>query len=81
MVNIDLLKREIEDCGITKIAFAEKCGFTRQTLDNKLERPETISANDAYNMAAALRINDTNRLLAIFFAPKVEPNSNFEGVS
>lgn len=72
MVNVKLLLEEIEDLGIPKTVIAEKCGITRQTLDNKLERPSTITADDACNIAKALRITDTQRLMEIFFSEKVE---------
>lgn len=72
MVNVKLLLEEIEDLGIPKTVIAEKCGITRQTLDNKLERPSTITVDDACNIAKALRITDTQRLMEIFFSEKVE---------
>lgn len=79
MVNVELLKREIADLGVPKTVIAEKCAMTRQSLDNKLEKPHTITADEAYEMAAALRITEPKKLLAIFFAPKVEPDTNREG--
>lgn len=72
MVNTKLLLEEIEAVGVTKTALAEKCGITRQALDNKLNGKSIITADEACNLASALRITDTNRLLDIFFAPKVE---------
>lgn len=72
MVDVKLLQEEIEAVGVPKTVLAAKCNMTRQTLDNKLEKPSTITADDAVNLAKALRITDTDRLLAIFFAPKVE---------
>lgn len=72
MVNIELLKQEIEDVGIPKTVLAEKCKMTRQTLDNKINNPKTITADDACNLATAMRITDTDKLLSIFFAKEVE---------
>lgn len=77
MVNVELLKHEIEDLGISKIKLAEACGFTRQTLDNKLAKPDTITAADVYALAGALRINK-DKVMEIFFAPDVEENGNME---
>lgn len=74
MVNIQLLEEEIEDLGITKTRIAEKCGFTRQTLDNKMKNPDLMTANDVFNIAEALRITDPNKIIRIFFAPKVHKN-------
>lgn len=76
MVNVELLKKEIEDLGITKKSLAEKCHMSRYTLDNKLEKPETILANEVVYFADALRITDTSKLMAIFFAREVEKNIN-----
>lgn len=76
MVNVELLKKEIEDLGITKKSLAEKCHMSRYTLDNKLEKPETILADEVMYFADALRITDTSKLMAIFFAREVEENIN-----
>lgn len=72
MVDIALLKAEIEDLGIPKNSLAVKCKMSRQTLDNKLENPNSITAQEAYLFSKALRIEDKDRLLRIFFAPDVE---------
>lgn len=77
MVNIDLLKQEITDLGISKKSLAEKCHMSRYTLDNKLKKPDTILANEVMYFADALRITDTDKLMAIFFAREVEENVNF----
>ena len=68
VVNVDLLRAEIEDVGITDVKLAEKMGFTVNTLKNKLEKPHTITADDAYNFVQALRISDTAKILQIFLA-------------
>lgn len=68
MVNVDLLKAEIDDIGIPKSTLADRCGMSRQTLDNKLDNPATITANDALAFVKALRIADTSRVMEIFFA-------------
>ena len=72
MVNIELLKQEIDDLGIPKKLLAEKCHMSRYTLDNKLNNPDTITANEIMYFADALRIVDTDKLMAIFFAKQVE---------
>lgn len=73
MVNVELLKREIVDLGVPKTVIAEKCNMSRQSLDNKLEKPHTITADEACKIASALRITEPEKLLAIFFASEVEP--------
>ena len=75
MVNIELLKSEIEDLGITQTVLAKKCGVSRQTISNWFENPNNISTYHARVIADALRITEHNKLLAIFFAPNVENTS------
>ena len=72
MVNSVLLQKEIEDLGIKQSVLAEKCGVSRQTINNWLANPNAISAANARTLADALRITDTTKLMAIFFAPNVE---------
>ena len=72
MVNVELLKAEIDDVGIPMVRLAQKCNMSRQTLNNKLENPKSITADDAYSLASALRITDTDKLMSIFFAEKGE---------
>ena len=75
MVNVELLKSEIDDLGIKQSVLAEKCGVSRQTIINWLANPEIISVYHAKKIADALRITDTKKLMAIFFAPNVETDS------
>lgn len=75
MVNVELLKAEIEDLGIKQSTLAEKCGVSRQTIINWLANPDSISAYHAKVIADALRITDPDKLMAIFFAPNVENSS------
>lgn len=72
MVNRNLLKSEIEDLGIKQNTLAEKCGVSRQTWVKWMENPNLISAFHARTIADALRITDSDKLMAIFFAPNVE---------
>lgn len=72
MVDGKLLIAEIEEVGIPKTVLAAKCKISRQTLDYKLGHPNAITADEACLMAKALRITDTDRLMAIFFADEVE---------
>lgn len=77
MVDVEKLKQEIEDVGVSKVRLASACGFTRQTLDNKLANPDTFTASDVYALSKALRITK-ERAMEIFFAPDVEKNVNTE---
>lgn len=78
MVNSELLQKEIEDLGIKQSVLAEKCGVSRQTINSWLNNPNNISASNARKLADALRITDSENLLAIFFAPNVEESSTKE---
>lgn len=66
MPNLELLKSTITKAGITKNALADKCGFTRQTLDNKLEGKSEFKASEIMLVSLALHLNVTERD-AIFF--------------
>ena len=79
MIDIRKLEHEISEIGITKETMAQKCGFTRQTLNNKLKNPDTITASDAYAIKNALRI-DNEKFMSIFFASDAEKNCNTEAV-
>lgn len=75
MVNVALLKHEIEDLNIPHTTLAKKCGVSRQTISKWLNHPENISVASARKLADALRITDADKLMAIFFAPDVEETS------
>lgn len=77
MVNVELLRHEIGEIGVSKTKLADACGFTRQTLDNKLANPDTFTAADVYALTKALRISK-ERAMEIFFASDVEKNGNKE---
>lgn len=72
MVDVVLLRKEIEDFNIPYTTLAEKCGVSRQTISNWLTNPSQISVTHARTLADALRITDHEKILAIFFAPNVE---------
>ena len=75
MINTDLLRNEIEDLGIKQNVLAEKCGVSRQTINNWLSNTESISAHNARLLADALKITEPDKIMAIFFAPNVENSS------
>lgn len=78
MVNCKLLNEEIKDLGITQGKLAEKVGVSRQTVNKWLNDPKSISVYYAKKVIDALRITDTDKILAIFFAPDVEDISTEE---
>lgn len=72
MVDVVLLKKEIDDLNIPISTLASKCHVARQTINKWLSDPKLISAYHARILADALRISEPDKLLAIFFAPNVE---------
>ena len=78
MVDCKLLKEEIDDVGITQGRIAKRIGVSRQTVNKWLNDPKSISVYHAKKLADILRINDTEKLMAIFFAPDVEDISTEE---
>jgi hypothetical protein len=72
MVDVKMLESEIRELGVPKTVLANKCGVTTRTLDNWLNNPELISAKNAKALADALRINDAQKVLAIFFADNAQ---------
>lgn len=75
MVDSILLKKEIDDLGISKVTLAEKCNVSTKTLDNWLKRPDSMKASACRALADALRISD-DKLISIFFAPNAQENSS-----
>lgn len=76
-VNVQLLKQEIDGMGIKYGVLAEKCGISRQALDNKMNKPELFTAKDVMNLANALKIPvNSDEFIRIFFAPAVEENGS-----
>ena len=72
MINVELLKQEIQDFNIPYSTLAEKCGVSRQTISNWLTNPSQITVTHARKLADALRITDDKKIMDIFFAPDVE---------
>lgn len=70
MVDMDQLKRVIEDSGMTMTAIAEKAGMTRATLYNRLAGAGEVTVSEAYGLATALHMTNDQRN-SIFFAEKV----------
>lgn len=78
MVNVELLKSEIKDLGVTQSTLAEKCHVSRQTISKWLANPRTMSIYHAKVLVDALRITDDDKILAIFFAPNDEKDSTYD---
>lgn len=78
MVNAALLEEEIKAVGTTKIFLAKECGISRPTLDKWLNNLELMPIGMANKICDILRISDTDKKMAIFFAPNVQTNVNTE---
>lgn len=74
MVDMNAVETIRTTLGVPKSRIAEKCNITVNTYDNWLENPGQIKAVSAKALADALLITDSERLIAIFFAPNVQEN-------
>ena len=61
MVNIDLLKRTIEDRGMAIVKLAEKTGIDRATLYNRFNGKGEFTASEIVSITGALRLTDNER--------------------
>lgn len=71
MTNTELLKKKIEDSGMTMVAIAKKTGIKRETLYNKLSGRSEFTASEMVALSQVLRLTMEDRD-AIFFAQMVE---------
>lgn len=71
MVNIQALKQEIQNSGMTMVAISKKSGILRETLYNRLDGIGEFTASEIYGLSNALKLSNKQRE-TIFFAKKVE---------
>lgn len=71
MVNIELLKQEIEDSGMTMVSIASRSGILRETLYNRLAGKGEFTASEIAGLTKALGLSKAKRD-HIFFDPQVE---------
>ena len=76
MVDMREVEKIRSTLGVPKSKIAEKCNISVNTYDNWVNKPSMISASKAKSLADALMITDSERLIAIFFAPNVQENVN-----
>ena len=67
MVNIELLKQEINDSGMTMVSIAAKSGMVRETLYNRLAGVGEFTASEIDGLTTALHLSKAERD-HIFFA-------------
>lgn len=74
MVNLEQLKKAIQDSGITMTALSRKSGVSRETLYNRLRGIGEFTASEIVGVSEALHLS-LNEREHIFFAEEVEQNS------
>ena len=71
MVDYKKLKSEIDNSGMTMVAFAAKTGILRATLYKRLAGQGEFTVSEVESISETLRLT-ANQRNAIFFAKKVE---------
>ena len=71
MVDINLLRNEIESSGMTMVSVASKSGILRETLYNRLAGKGEFTASEIAGLTEALRLTKAKRD-RIFFSSQVE---------
>ena len=61
MVNIELLKQEIEDSGMTMVSIASKSGMLRETLYNRLAGKGEFTASEIAALTETLHLTKARR--------------------
>lgn len=61
MVNIELLKKTIEDRGITIVRLAQKSNIERATLYNRLNNKGEFTASEIVGLSDALMLTKNER--------------------
>ncbi len=68
-MNLDLLKKRIEESGLKQIFIAEQLGIDRASLYNKLNGKSEFTMKEIVNLSRVLHIDDKEKL-HIFFPKK-----------
>ena len=71
MVDLGMLKKRIEDSGMTMVAIASKSGMIRETLYNRLNGKGEFTASEMMALCKALNLPNEDRD-RIFFAQEDE---------
>ena len=61
MPNIELLKKKIEESGMTMVSIAEKSGILRETLYNRLNGKGEFLASEIVGLTNALNLKKPER--------------------
>ena len=60
MANVELLKEKIADSGMSTTYIAQKCGMSRQTLYNRMDKPD-FKASEIVALTRVLRLSKPDR--------------------
>ena len=61
MANIELLKEEIDNSGMTMVSIATKSGIVRETLYNRLAGKGDFTATEIAGLSKTLRLTKAKR--------------------
>lgn len=61
MTNFELLNQKIKDSGMTMVAIAEKCDFTRETFYNRLNGNGEFKASEIVSLTRILQLTKEER--------------------
>lgn len=61
MANIEMLKKHIQDSGMTMVAIAKKSGILRETLYNRLNGVGEFTAPEITGLSKCLRLTKRER--------------------
>lgn len=70
MVDLDALKKIVEDSGMTMTAIADKSGIARETLYYRLSGKGEFKASEIMSLSEVLHMSDPERN-DIFFSKRV----------
>ena len=69
-MNLELLKKKIEDSGLKQIHISEQLGIDRGSLYNKLNGKSEFTMTEIVNLCRVLNIDDKEKI-QIFFPKKL----------
>ena len=65
MANVKLLREKIEQSGMSITFISEKCGISRETFYNRMEKPD-FKASEIVSLTNVLRLSREDRDLIFF---------------
>lgn len=77
MTDFELLRRKIDDSGMTMVAISEKTGISRETIYNRFKGVGEFTASEMLAISDVLHLSNADRD-SIFFARKVESKATVD---